>query len=72
MCFPCTVPSVLLSPSSYLFFRLSLNLKSRICLNWLQRALGGFVSMAMKVLIGPEAQAANTPLLVCRGLLLAR
>lgn len=72
MCFSSTALSVLLSPFSYLFFRLSLNLKSKICLNWLQRALGGFVSTVMRVLIGPEARAANTPLLVCRGLLLAR
>lgn len=54
------------------FFWLSLNLKSKICLNWLQRAQGGFVSMVMRVLIGPEAQAANRPLLVCWAPLLAR
>lgn len=61
-------------PPSYLlfFFSLSLNLKSKICLNWLQRALGGIVSTVMRVLIGPEAQAANRPLLVCRDPLLAR
>ncbi|KAF3852486.1 hypothetical protein F7725_005841 [Dissostichus mawsoni] len=41
---------------------LSLNLKSKICLNWLQRALGGFVSTVMRVLIGPQAQAENRPL----------
>lgn len=55
-----------------IFFWLSLNLKSKIRLNWLQRALGGFVSTVMRVLIGPEAQAANRPLLVSRGPLLAR
>lgn len=44
------------------FPQLSLNLKSKICLNWLQRAWGGFVSTVMRVLIGPEAQAANRPL----------
>lgn len=65
-----TVLLVLPSPSSYLFFWLSLNLKSKICLNWLQRARGGFVSTVMRVLIGPEAQAAHRPLLVCRALCL--
>lgn len=65
-------PSVSLPLSFFFFFLLSLNLKSKICLNWLQRARGGFVSTLMRVLIGPEAQAANRPLLVCRGPLLAR
>lgn len=50
--------------------RLSVNLKTKICLNWLQRAQRGFVSMVMRLLIGPEAQAANRPLLACRGLCL--
>lgn len=68
---PATVLSVLPTPSD-LFFWLSLNLKSKICLNWLQRARGGFVSTVMRVLIGPEAQAANRPLLVRRGPLPAR
>lgn len=56
----------------HFFFLLwrSVNLKTKICLNWLQRAQGGFVSMVMRVLIGPEAQAANRPLLACRGLCL--
>lgn len=74
--FSIVVLSVHQSPFLYLFFffffLLSLNLKSKICLNWLQRARGGFVSMLMRVLIGPEAHAANRPLLVCRGPLLAR
>ena len=56
------VRSFLLPPPTFFFPRLSLNLKSKICLNWLQRAWGGFVSTVMRVLIGPEAQAANRPL----------
>lgn len=52
------------------FFTLSVNLKTKICLNWLQRALRGFVSMVMRLLIGPEAQAANRPLLARQGLCL--
>lgn len=54
----------------HFFPRLSVNLKTKICLNWLQRARRGFVSMVMRLLIGPEAQAANRPLLACRGLCL--
>lgn len=57
-------------PPTFFFFWRSVNLKTKICLNWLQRAQGGFVSMVMRVLIGPEAQAANRPLLACRGLCL--
>lgn len=70
--FPVPCSQSLLLPPHFFFFCLSLNLKSKICLNWLQRARGGFVSTVMRVLIGPEAQAANRPLLVCRGPLLAR
>lgn len=62
--------TVLLSSSNIFFPRLSVNLKTKICLNWLQRAQRGFVSMVMSLLIGPEAQAANRPLLACRGLCL--
>lgn len=61
-------PAFFLQP--FFFFWRSVNLKTKICLNWLQRAQGGFVSMVMRVLIGPEAQAANRPLLACRGLCL--
>lgn len=70
--FPVQYSQYFLLTPCILFFWLSLNLKSKICLNWLQRAPGGFVSMVMRLLIGPEAQAANRPLLVCRGPLLAR
>lgn len=64
--------SLLIFPRPSFFFWLSLNLKSKICLNWLQRAWRGFVSTVMRLLIGPEAHAANRPLLVCRGSWLAR
>lgn len=67
---PFASSTVLLSSSNNFFPRLSVNLKTKICLNWLQRAQRGFVSMVMRLLIGPEAQAANRPLLACRGLCL--
>lgn len=62
--------SCFLPPTFFFLLWRSVNLKTKICLNWLQRAQGGFVSMVMRVLIGPEAQAANKPLLACRGLCL--